>query len=48
MSEHVGYLTVTATAEVRDADGNLISTNPVETQIPVTQADLDRLQGEQQ
>lgn len=30
MSELAGYFTLTATAEVRDKDGNLISSTPVE------------------
>lgn len=35
-----GYLKVTATAEVRDAEGNLISASPVELTRPVTSAEL--------
>jgi hypothetical protein len=32
----VGYMTVTATLEVRDGNGDLVSSEPVEAQIPVT------------
>ena len=34
---------VTATGEVRDADGNLISSAPVETTLTLTEAELSAL-----
>ena len=34
---------VTATGEVRDADGNLISSTPVETTLTLTEAELSAL-----
>jgi hypothetical protein len=36
-------IAVTATGEVRDAEGNLISSTPVESKITVTQEELDEL-----
>jgi hypothetical protein len=36
-------LAVTATGEVRDAEGNLISSSPVESKIVVTEAQLREL-----
>lgn len=39
-------MTVTATAEVRDADGNLISTSPVELTGTLTAAQVAELTGE--
>lgn len=32
-------LAITATGEVRDADGNLISSEPIETKVRVTEAE---------
>lgn len=39
-------LTIQATGEVRDQDGNLISSEPVEAEIDVTEQQLRELQGE--
>ena len=36
MSEQMFDVTITATAEVRDADGNLVSTSPVEAHTTMT------------
>jgi hypothetical protein len=36
-------LAITAAGEVRDADGNLVSSSPVETRITVTDAQLREL-----
>lgn len=41
-------VTITATGEVRDKDGNLISSEPVEAQMEVTEQELRELQGETQ
>jgi hypothetical protein len=43
MSELAGYFTLTATAEVRDKDGNLISSTPVETSALVTEQEAAEL-----
>lgn len=40
---HMFDLTVTAVGEVRDIDGNLVSTEPVEATIRVTEAELAEL-----
>ena len=40
MSEQRYEITLTATGEVHDADGNLISQTPVETTITVTETEL--------
>lgn len=39
----VAVITLSAVAEVRDADGNLISAEPVDAEFPVTQDELDQL-----
>lgn len=36
-------LAITATGEVRDAEGNLISSTPVESKITVTESELHEL-----
>jgi hypothetical protein len=41
-------VTITAVGEVRDKDGNLISSEPVEAQMDVTEQQLRELQGESQ
>lgn len=43
MSNMAYKLAITATAEIRDADGNLVSAEPVESTIRVTQEQLDAL-----
>jgi hypothetical protein len=43
MSAFVALVKITATGEVRDKDGNLISSEPIEAEIPITQAQLDEL-----
>ena len=40
-------VTITATGEVRDADGNLVSSSPVEATIEVTEDQLREMVGEQ-
>jgi hypothetical protein len=40
-------LRITATGEVRDADGNLISQEPVETTVTVTEEQARQLMEEQ-
>jgi hypothetical protein len=40
MSAQMYEVTITATAEVRDADGNLISSSPVEAHMEMTEDDL--------
>lgn len=39
-------ITVTATGEVRDAEGNLISSTPIETTMEVTEDQLTEMFGE--
>lgn len=41
-------VTIRATGEVRDKDGNLISSEPVEAHMDVTEQQLRELQGESQ
>lgn len=41
-------LTITAVGEVRDAEGNLISAEPVEATTTITQEQYDRLMGHQE
>ena len=40
-------LSITATGEVRDKDGNLISSSPVEAELTVTEEQLASIMGEQ-
>jgi hypothetical protein len=39
----VGHVTIRATGEVRDAEGNLLSSAPYEETVPVTAAQLEEL-----
>lgn len=39
-------LSITASGEVRDADGNLVSTTPVEAVIEVSEDELRQLMGD--
>lgn len=39
-------VTITATGEVRDKDGELVSSEPIEAHIEVTESELRALQGE--
>lgn len=41
MAEQLYKMSVTATAEVRDKDGNLISSTPVELDRTVTESERD-------
>jgi len=41
VSESRFGITITATAEVRDAEGNLISAEPVEAYMELTRAELE-------
>lgn len=43
MSGLLYELAITATGEVRDAEGNLVSAEPVESKITVTEAQLKEL-----
>lgn len=43
MSEQMFQLKITAIGEVRDADGNLLSAEPVESVLTVTESELRAL-----
>lgn len=45
MSEQMFEMKITAVAEVRDADGNLVSNEPVEATMTVSESDLHALLG---
>jgi predicted DNA-binding protein with PD1-like motif len=47
MTETMYKVKITAVGEVRDADGNLLSSEPYETEQLMTEAEVLALQGEQ-
>jgi hypothetical protein len=46
MTEAMFEVTITATGEVRDADGNLVSSEPVEATLHLTAEQVRQLKGE--
>jgi hypothetical protein len=46
MAEQLFEVTLTATGEVRDADGNLLSSTPVESVVEMTRDQVIALTGE--